>query len=223
MHLTTPHFTNSTTPLLQFPRSDLKTTWAFLKSTCLVGLFHDAASAAEFMSDNSECKTSEDVGSLSLSDGLGWTEHRDRISDVGCEAEAGGRGGGGRQGFLFASSLCANMRASYPYNVAVVSVARDDPFPQPMIPTMWSVTSSNVYANVTWHLDKETTWPLTFTLSQDSWKTCCINIEHAVYTVPLTHVSFYQYEHPVYTAYTRVNMEHAVYMAYIRCLINTEL
>lgn len=90
MHLTNPHYTNITSPLLQFPRSDLPTTWAFLKSTCLVGLFHDAASAAEFMSDNSECKTSEDLGSLSCqtdSDQLNITTEFPTW-------DAGGRGGG---------------------------------------------------------------------------------------------------------------------------------
>jgi hypothetical protein len=156
-----------------------------------------------------------------LSDGLRSNGHHDRIPDVGCEAEAGGRGGAARI-LLRQFTLCDYASLIPLLCCSRVSVARDDPFPQPMIPTMWSVTSSNVYANVTWHLDTAATWPLTFTLSQNSWKTCCINIKHAVYTVPLTHVSFYQYEHPVHTAYTRVNMEHAVYMAYIRLFMSVK-
>ena len=75
------------------------------------------------------------------------------------------------------------------------SAERNDPFPQLMVPIMWSVNSSNVYANVTWHLDTAVTWTLTFPLSQSSCKTYFINIEHAVYTVHLTYVAFHQYEH----------------------------
>jgi hypothetical protein len=57
---TSPTSTSLTLPSLSFSFRS-----AFLNSTCLVGLFHDAASTAESMSDNSERKTSKDLGSLS--------------------------------------------------------------------------------------------------------------------------------------------------------------
>jgi hypothetical protein len=105
----------------------------------LVGKFHDAASIAEFMSDNSERKTSKELGSLSSQNDseISWTSRR-----------------GVRQRFLIASSdgLWDHANLISLLCCSRASVARDDPFPQLMVSTLGSVISRNVYNNATWHL-----------------------------------------------------------------------
>ena len=155
-----------------------------------------------------------------MSDGLRSTQHHERSSthDVVVVGPGGeGCGQDSSSEYLWdQASLIPTLCCSR------ASVGQDGPFSQLMVPTMWSVISSNVYANVTRNFD--TAANLTFNLKLYSriHERRVVSTENTLYILHLLHTLHFINMNTLYVLLTHViiNMEHAVHIYILHTLFH---